>query len=134
MSDMSEIFGQPIRIYTRAQAIEDGVLIDVSEMAREAGIKYPVALTCAAWSRCVEVPEGCEGLQDEQGRLWDVLWMLRCAMNGARGNEILYKLHVVRSLADLKRERPAPLVTLKAVCGPGDNAEPVITIMLPGED
>jgi hypothetical protein len=25
-------------------------------------------------------------------------------------------------------------VQLKAVCGPGDNAEPVITIMLPDED
>jgi hypothetical protein len=26
------------------------------------------------------------------------------------------------------------LVELKAVCGPGDNSEPVITIMLPEED
>jgi hypothetical protein len=25
-------------------------------------------------------------------------------------------------------------VTLKAICGPGDTAEPVITIMLPEED
>ena len=26
------------------------------------------------------------------------------------------------------------LVTLKALCGPGDNLEPVVTIMLPSED
>ncbi len=25
-------------------------------------------------------------------------------------------------------------IKLKAVCGPGDEGEPVITIMLPGED
>jgi hypothetical protein len=32
------------------------------------------------------------------------------------------------------RERTPPLVRLKAVCGPGDQGEPVITVMLPGED
>ena len=31
--------------YTRADAIRDGVLIDVSAVAREAGIRYPVTLT-----------------------------------------------------------------------------------------
>jgi hypothetical protein len=34
-----------IHRYTRAQAIADGVLIDVSAVARKAGITYPVALT-----------------------------------------------------------------------------------------
>jgi hypothetical protein len=29
-----------ISTYTRAQALEDGVLVDVSEMAKEAGIKF----------------------------------------------------------------------------------------------
>jgi hypothetical protein len=35
--------------YTRADALRDGVLIDVSEVAREAGFKWPVALTAADW-------------------------------------------------------------------------------------
>src|SRR5262249_26194302 len=38
-----------IHRYTRAEAIRDGVLIDVSAVARQAGIRYPVALTRAAW-------------------------------------------------------------------------------------
>src|SRR6185437_8267129 len=38
-------FGEVIYSYTRAQAIADGVLVDVSETAKEAGFKYPVALT-----------------------------------------------------------------------------------------
>jgi hypothetical protein len=37
-----------IHCYTRADAIRDGVLNDVSETAREAGIRWPVALTAAA--------------------------------------------------------------------------------------
>jgi hypothetical protein len=63
----------PIHSYTRADALRDGVLIDVSPAAREAGIRYPVALTRAAWQRCVKVPRGVP-CQDEEGRLWDVLW------------------------------------------------------------
>jgi hypothetical protein len=57
----------------RAEAIADGVLIDVSAVAREAVIRYPVALTAAAWAKRVAVPPGVP-CQDEAGRLWDVLW------------------------------------------------------------
>jgi hypothetical protein len=35
--------------YTRFDAIADGALIDVSAVAREAGIRFPVALTRAVW-------------------------------------------------------------------------------------
>jgi hypothetical protein len=44
--------------YTRADAIHGGVLIDVSAVAREAGIRYPTALTRAVLERCVAVPPG----------------------------------------------------------------------------
>lgn len=37
MSGIVEFFGDVIHVYTRAEALEDGVLVDVSEMAREAG-------------------------------------------------------------------------------------------------
>ena len=40
-----------IHRYSRADALRDGVLIDVSATAREAGIVWPVALTAAAWVR-----------------------------------------------------------------------------------
>ena len=52
------------------------MLIDVSATGREAGFKYPVTLTAAAWAKCVAVPAGVL-CQDEPGRLWDVLTMLR---------------------------------------------------------
>jgi hypothetical protein len=62
-----------IHRYTRADALRDGVLIDVSTTAREVGIRYPVALTRAVWEKCVAVPPGV-ACQDEAGRLWDVVW------------------------------------------------------------
>ncbi|RUL81696.1 DUF6573 family protein [Tautonia sociabilis] len=119
-----------IHAYTRRQAIEDGVLVDVSEMAREAGFVYPVALTCGAWAECVRVPAGVGG-QDEAGRLWDVLQVLRLAIRGARGTDrVAFAVRVQNADTD---ELP-PLVPLYAVCGPGDDAEPVLTVMLPHED
>lgn len=118
-----------IHTYTRAQAIADGVLIDVSETAREAGIIFPTALTASVWADYVHVPEGVEG-QDEAGRLWDILWMLR---HGARRQQE----HVFEFLFELfvrNNNHTAGRVVLKAVCGPGDELEPVITVMILGED
>jgi hypothetical protein len=57
-----------IHRYTRAEALRNGVLIDVSPVAREAGIRYPVALTRAVWQRCFAVPP-CVQCQDEAGQL-----------------------------------------------------------------
>jgi hypothetical protein len=78
-NEINNIFGRVISQYTRAQAIEDGVLVDVSEKARETGIIFPTALTAAVWEKCVTVPEKTPW-QDEIGRLWDVLTVLRFAV------------------------------------------------------
>jgi hypothetical protein len=120
-----------IHAYTRADALRDGVLIDVSATAREAGFKYPVALTAAAWAKCVAVPLGV-ACQDEAGRLWDVLTMLRFAIRRSNGGarEVGFAVHVHRD----NRRRTPPLVRLKATCGPGAEGEPVLTVMLPTED
>ena len=115
--------------YSRARAIRDGVLIDVTETAREAGLGYPTAITASVWADYVRVPEGAEE-QDEAGRLWDIPWMCRCGILHSREAEaeLLFQLHVRND------NRRATLVKLRAVCGPGDELEPVITIMLPNED
>src|SRR5437763_804679 len=116
--------------YTRAEAIADGVLIDVSATAKEAGIRYPVALTRAAWERCVAVPPGVL-CQDEAGRLWDVLFLLRLAIGHSSGGpEVRFAVHVRTD----NRERTPPLVRLRALCGPGDDGAPVMTVMLPHEN
>jgi hypothetical protein len=132
---LAKIFGEPIHTYTRAQAIEDGMLVDVSETAREAGFQVPVAMTRAAWADCVEWTEGDskrQVYQDEAGRLWDVLWM---AMNAARrgGGRQSLQFQFYRVPRGGRGVRPR-LTTLECHIGPGDLGEPVITIMQPGED
>ncbi len=121
-----------IYAYTREQALDDGVLVDVSEMAREAGIRYPVAVTASVWATIEAIPEKLKGVQDVQGRLWDVLSMFRFAARMARvdGDTLFYDLHMDRN----EGGRRVRKLRLKAVCGPGDNWEPVVTIMLPDED
>jgi hypothetical protein len=119
-----------IHAYSRADAIRDGVLIDVSETAKEAGFCYPVALTHAVWEKCVAVPSGVE-CQDEAGRLWDVLWLLLLAIRGSNGGpEVRFGVHVRND----NREGTPPLVRLKAACGPNDDGSPCITVMMPDED
>jgi hypothetical protein len=115
----------------RADALRDGVLIDVSAVARVAGFKYPVALTAAAWAKCVTVPPGVL-CQDEAGRLWDVLTLLRFAIRASKGaaDEVRFGVCVRND----NRERTPPVVRLKALCGPGDQGEPVVTVMTPDED
>jgi len=120
---------QVIHTYTRKQAIEDGVLVDVSETAKEAGINFPVALTSTVWGIYVVPSEKIEGCgQSVSGRLWDLLWMFR--VNALKTNSSLLFFSCIFLNEDEKREE----VKLKAICGPGDNGEPVITIMLPMED
>lgn len=119
-----------IDAYTRAQAIKDGQLIDVSETAREAGIRFPVALTASVWHAYVVPDERSRKYgQSEQGRLWDILWLLRCAIrSGNNGDTVSFQVRFIM------KEQQLRVVTLKAVCGPGDDLEPVITIMTPDED
>lgn len=132
---VTELFGKVIYRYTRAQAIEDGVLVDVSETAREAGFRWPVAMTSAAWADCVawsEEDNHRQVYQDESGRLWDVLWMAFVAIRSANsGTQLEYQLYRVPRDG---RSVEARLTSLKLVCGPGDTGEPVVTIMLPGEN
>ncbi len=118
-----------IHTYTRKQAIEDGVLVDVSVTAKEAGINFPVAVTSAVWDLYVVPSEKLEGCgQSVSGRLWDLLWMFR--MNALKANsDLLFFSCIFLSEHEVREE-----VKLKALCGPGDNCEPVITIMLPMED
>ena len=130
------IFDNVISTYTRAQAIEDGVLIDASNMAREAGFKWPVALTAGAWADCVAWSEDDTERQipqDELGRLWDVLLMASHAIRSSKvsGDRLLFQLDRVPRDGHSTR---AVLVTLKLIVGPGDSGEPVITILHPHED
>ena len=133
MNDHHEesLFENIIFSYTRKQALEDGVQVDVSDIAREAGIRFPVFLTRTVFDAYVAIPPKVEG-QDEAGRLWDILWMLRVTISKAScaGDRLHFSLYVRN---DNRRPR---LVQLLAACGALDidNPQPSITVMMPDED
>ena len=124
-------FGEVIYSYTRKQAVADGVQVDVSTTAKEAGIRFPVFLTRTVFDAYVTVPPNVSG-QDEAGRLWDIVWMLRFAILRSRSGQdrIPVALYVRND------NRRAQLVKLIAQCGPldMDEPQPAITVMMPDED
>jgi hypothetical protein len=129
--DLAEVFGPVIYTYTRAQAVADGEQVEVSKVAEEAGIRFPVFLTRPVYDAYVTVPPDVAG-QDEAGRLWDIVWMLRFAIIRSRpGRDRLPVALYVRN--DNTRAR---LVKLVAVCGALDidDPAPAITVILPDED
>ncbi len=128
---------EAIHSYSRADALADGVLIDVAAMAREAGFRVHVALTAGAWEQAVAWTQDDNRRKgvanDEAGRLWDVLWMARHQARRltAGRREMLFQFYAIPRGGRGQRPR---LMTLKAVMGPGDAGEPVLTIMQPAED
>lgn len=124
---MDSFFGPVIYAYTRADALRDGELVDVTPAAAEMGYRVPVAVTRAVWVGVVE-PDDTPG-QSVEGRLWDVLWMLHYAIKTGPGSGSTIRFQLYALIGGVSR-----LVTLKAVMGPGDEGEPVLTVMWPDED
>jgi hypothetical protein len=116
--------------YGRADAIADGELVDVTPMATKAGFRLPVALTMGAWMQAVAWFDDGTAPQAEDGRLRDVLSLAQRAIWRAGGvRRVRFSVPVIPP-----GERTAAMVTLTLAPGPGDDGEPVITIMLPEED
>lgn len=117
--------------YTRKNAIEDGILVDVTEDAMDAGILFPTALTVKLWNQYIKPSKEMESIgQSTDGRLWDLFVMFIHAAKGSKGvSTISYEV-----LFQMDAGKEPELVQIKALCHPGDMMEPVITIMLPDED
>lgn len=121
---------QVIHAYTRREALADGVLVDVTDWAREAGFKFPVAVTRAVWN----VLEPSENLkargEDVAGRAWDLFTVLKYAIKGAARTD---EVHFAPLFA-LDPGEKVEQVQMWASCAPGDDGAPVITVMMEGED
>ncbi len=124
-----------IHKYTRADAIRDGVLVDLrqgelAEVVENAGIKVPVAMTRTAFERYVSLTQAAqEAGNDIKGRLWDILWMYRCAAQKNPHESVMcFSFYCVV-------DQPKPKkCEIKVIVGPGDDPAPVLTFLLPKED
>jgi len=101
--------------YTRAQAIEDGTLVDIT--ASGSGLfKVPLAITNTAYGKLTKSGEG-----DCTTTMFKMLLVLLSEIRKGRGTS--EQLNFVFEGVDLK-----------SLSHPGDKGEHVITIMLPHED
>jgi hypothetical protein len=126
----SDLFGEVIHSYTRAQAIEDGVLIDLSALAPEVCRQHytaPVACTAAVWAIVDRAVKNPRWMNDVNGVVHDVLWMSR--VSGARLDGFTKIFQVIIKGAGRKST-----FTFKATMGPDESGTPCFTIILPEED
>lgn len=120
-----------IHTYTRAQALDDGLLVDLMQDAMlpvcRQHFKFPIACTSAVFDimrRAVENPRYCN---DYAGILHDMLYMSKVASRKLDASTVFFTVIIVGAGRSRYHD-------FKLQVGPGDNAEPVITIMLPHED
>ena len=138
-SELEDFFGPVFSSYSRQDALADGMLVDVSEMAQEAGFSIPVAVTTAVWHDCIDWPKDSEqGFGPSiDGRPWDVLKMAYFKIRSTRdqSEDLLYQLGVIHTdiKPDVDEDTMSKVKTLKINIGPGDKREPVLTIMQPNE-
>jgi len=126
-----------IASYSRRDAIADGVLIDCSGfkwgcrlVTDIVGLKYPAAITAGAWAAITE---------GRESPTHDTLALAACLLDlcnvvrqqKAMGSSAGTDVHFTTAPVLVPH---AGRVRLWSRCGPGDTAEPVITIMLEGED
>lgn len=109
--------------YSRAQAIRDGVLVNLSSRAKSLGYRVPVAVTAALYEA---VTVGAKDEAETSARLDLLLVALRdsIAGNPGAGDRLDF---VLKALS-------LPPLNAWALCGPGDTPDPVLTVMLPHED
>lgn len=133
-------FGPVIYAYTRAQAIADGVLVDVSETAKQAGFKLPAAITAALNDRLTPTRADQALGQDYDGRLWDVLWLAAftikladpsTSLRAGPGTDTVNCTFVLQEAKAGNGQAQNTDLRLRAVYGPGDEGEPVATIGFP---
>lgn len=120
-----------ISSYSRAQAIEDGVLVDLSAIApavcRESGYKFPIACTAAVWAIVDKAVKNKRAYNDLNGVLWDILWMSKACKRQIDSTTSLFQV-LINGAGRQKK------FTFKMMIGPGDDSSPVFTILFPEED
>jgi hypothetical protein len=124
------VFGEIISSYSRSQAIKDGVLVDLATVAPDVcrqHYKFSVACTAAVWGIIEKAVKNPRWMNDINGVVHDMLWMSRSRICPVSPEGGLFQVVI-------KGAGRKSIFTFRIACGPGDQGEPVITIMLPEED
>jgi len=120
--------------YTAEDAVRDGVLIHFNPAtALECGYRIPVLLTTAAHAEAIAWT-GPEGMQSEDARFWDVLWMARPAAKATCANPGQSFEFVLFRVPNDGASETASQVRLKIVAEMYNRETGCLIIALPDED
>lgn len=119
-----------ISCYTRKQALEDGVLVDITTPAFNRGFCLPAAITQTLISRFIEPNETLKKRgQNFDDRLNDLLVLTYAS---ALKNRNLSRIYFNGMFLNESGGYDRPKII--ADISPGDDGKPVLTIMLPEDD
>lgn len=135
-----ELFGDaaPIHVYTVQDGIRDGSHVQIDdELAKQYGFRWPVVMTKAAWAAAVEWTRD-DTSQDEAGRAWDVLTILRLFIprlgNGPQTSHVMRVANTTPSGTPSKAEHPSACMLTFAATAMNPAGDPCLMVSLPGED
>lgn len=111
--------------YSQAQAIEDGVLHLIPREISRDYFKYPVILSAGLVALIEKAVATKKYIADYRGIVHDILFTCQSAAKRSSGADVLRTKIIIRGAG------PRATYDLLMVCGPGNNGEPTITIMLP---
>lgn len=81
MSNLTELFGEPISVYLAAQAIEDGFLVDAAAVAPDVASQHwgeaKVAFTPKLWERIEKAVANERHCNDVNGIAHDIFYMCK---------------------------------------------------------
>jgi len=116
-------FGEPIYSYSRTQAIEDGVLVDLSQVdSIRRAWRHHFVCTSAVWAiieAALKRPD-----QDLVGICHDISFMSMIAIRKSSDEGLVHFRVIITRTTH----------TFKLHIGPGDTPTPVLTLMLSNED
>jgi hypothetical protein len=116
-------------ITNRQQAIQAGVLIDVTEDAKKLGLTFPITVTKPLWEIGIApIPELSE--QDKTQRLRDVLMAFRLRLAGQTTLSPLIDFPAMLALPPGGVPQPVPLF---ALIQPDEQNRATATLLLPNE-
>ncbi len=107
--------------YTRQDAIDDGVFIDITKTAEEAMIRFPTCISSNLYHTYIN-PDPMPENQDEKGRLWDLLTVFYYTAKSAKDSFMKFTVKF-----------SGKNVEVWAVCEPASptDPQPCINIFLP---
>jgi hypothetical protein len=107
----------------RETALLDRVLYSVNNLAAEAGLLHPTAIS----SRLNDLVDAMPSWNDRTGRIWDIVWMMVRLGKKVTGNVVTFPVILQDSEGNPNE------YTLKGEVS-DSNGSPVITIMLEDEE